>query len=237
MRASSTSKAFQHVYEDEDVVVVDKAAGYLTVPTDKRERVTVVDELSRYLSRSVRITKRACIVHRLDKETSGLLVFAKSERARDVLVAQWSTHKRIYWAVVLGHFPQPTATLRSRLATTKDGRRRSLSDREQGGEEAVTHVRCVKTWVDRQQRLSLLEVELDTGKRNQIRVHLAEAGHPIVGDTRYGHRDAPSSLPMCLHAARLEFLQPRTQSPLTFAALAPPAWNRIVDTSALLGPT
>ncbi len=211
---ASRSRAFDLVHEDDDVVVVDKAAGVLTVPTPKRERFTVVDEVSRYLSRGPRITKEAFVVHRLDRETSGLLVFAKSRRARDVLVEHWRDHERVYAAVVAGVISVDDGVIESRLITDERTlQRRSSSDGE--GESAVTRF-VVKQRLD---GASLLAVHLDTGRRNQIRVHLAERGHPVLGDDRYGGlRRHPrwNDKRLGLHARVLGFPQPRTGTLLRF---------------------
>lgn len=216
--ASRRSRAFDLVHEDEDVVVVDKAPGVLTVPTPKRERFTLVDELSRYLSKGPRITKEAFVVHRLDRETSGLLVFAKSRRARDVLVDHWHEHERVYAAVVAGVVSVDEGTISSRLVTDQRSLQRRSADE---GEAAVTHFVVEK----RLDRASLLAVRLETGRRNQIRVHLQERGHPILGDDRYGGlRRHPrwNDQRLGLHARVLGFAQPRTGTELRFDTGLPP---------------
>ncbi len=221
------SRAFQLVFEDEDVVVVDKAAGVLTVPTPRRERFTLVDEVSRYLSRSPRITKEAFIVHRLDRETSGLVVFGKSPRARDRLCERWSEHQRSYAAVVAGIVIDDEGTIGSRLVTDA----RSLTRRSSGtdaGEEAITLFRVLQ----RVDSATLLSVVLQTGKRNQIRVHLRERGHPILGDDRYGgvalHRRWDDRR-LGLHAQLLAFPHPRTAALLRFDTGLPPTFAAFVD--------
>lgn len=225
--ASRKSRAFELVHEDEDVVVVDKAAGVLTVPTPRRERVTLIDEVSRYLSRSPRITKEAFVVHRLDRETSGLVVFGKSPRARDRLCERWSDHERSYAAVVAGVVVDDEGTISSRLVTDP----RSLNRRSSGndeGEDAVTHFRVLA----RIDGATLLAVVLQTGRRNQIRVHLRERGHPILGDDRYGglgrHRRWDDRR-LGLHAQVLGFAQPRTLRPLRFDTGLPASFSAFIE--------
>ncbi len=225
--ASRKSRAFELVHEDEDVVVVDKAAGVLTVPTPRRERVTLIDEVSRYLSRSPRITKEAFVVHRLDRETSGLVVFGKSPRARDRLCERWSDHERSYAAVVAGVVVDDEGTISSRLVTDP----RSLNRRSSGndeGEDAVTHFRVLA----RIDGATLLAVVLQTGRRNQIRVHLRERGHPILGDDRYGglgrHRRWDDGR-LGLHAQVLGFAQPRTLRPLRFDTGLPASFSAFIE--------
>ncbi|HEY1098167.1 MAG TPA: RluA family pseudouridine synthase [Myxococcota bacterium] len=220
------SSAFALVYEDADVIVVDKAAGVLTVPTPKRERVTLVDEVGRYLSRSPRITKAAVVVHRLDRETCGLVVFGKSQRAADVLMQRWGAHERHYAAIVAGTVVDDVGTIKSHLVTDQRSLdRRSSTDGR--GEEAITHFK-VEGRVD---GATLLDVVLETGRRNQIRVHLAERRHPILGDDRYGglgrhRRWNDRELALC--ARTLAFPHPRTDAPLRFELPLPPSFRRFL---------
>ena len=221
------SRAFVLLHEDDDILVVDKASGVLTVPTPRRERFTLVDELSRYLSRSPRITKRALVVHRLDRDTSGLLVFAKHEVARARLVAGWASHERTYATLVAGVLVSDEGTIRSRLLTTRALDRRSATDVE-AGEDATTHFRVLQRLVG----ATLLGVTLETGRRNQIRVHLKEAGHPILGDERYGgqhrHRLWDDRL-LALHAQVLAFDHPRTGAAQRFETPLPAAFVRFLQ--------
>jgi 23S rRNA pseudouridine1911/1915/1917 synthase len=219
------SRAFVLVYEDDDVIVVDKAAGVLTVPTPRRERVTLVDEVGRYLSRNPRITRPAVIVHRLDRETCGLVVFGKHQRAADVLMQRWNDHERRYAAIVSGVVVKDAGTIRSRLVTNERLDRHSSSDGS--GEEAVTHYSVVR----RIDGATLLDVVLETGRRNQIRVHLAEQRHPILGDDRYGgmqrHRRWDDRH-LALQARTLAFPHPRTGAPLSFELPLPAVFARFL---------
>ncbi len=226
-KSRHASRAFSLVHEDADIVVVDKAPGVLTVPTPKRERFTLVDELSRYLSKSTRITKEAIVVHRLDRETSGLLVFAKSRTARDHLMQNWDQHERAYDAVVAGVVVDTDGVIASRLVTEKRSLTRRSSGNDDEGEEAVTRFEVVA----RLDRASLLRVVLETGRRNQIRVHLKERGHPVLGDDRYGglaRHPRWDDRRLGLHARLLAFPHPRTRHPLRFDTGLPAAFASFV---------
>jgi 23S rRNA pseudouridine1911/1915/1917 synthase len=221
------SRAFALVYRDDDIVVVDKAPGVLTVPSPRRERFTLVDEVSRLLSKGPRITREAFVVHRLDRETSGIVVFACHRDARDRLVAAWADHERVYATLVHGVVRDDEATIRSRLVTDRRSLQRRSTGRDDVGEDALTFVRVDERLVD----ATLLSVRLGTGRRNQIRVHLAEAGHPVLGDERYGGSDRHprwDDRRLGLHARLLAFAHPRTGAPLSFDTGLPVAFSRFV---------
>lgn len=224
---TSRSRAFTLVYEDGDVVVVDKAPGVLTVPTPKRERFTLVDEVSRFLSKGPRITKEAFVVHRLDRDTSGLLVFATSRGARDELMHNWNDHERVYDAVVAGVIDVDEGVIASRLVTDRRSLTRRSNDGDEG-EDAVTRF-VVARRVD---NASLLAVQLETGRRNQIRVHLKERGHPVLGDDRYGglqRHPRWDDRRLGLHARVLGFFHPRSRQPLRFDTGLPPAFEKFLS--------
>ena len=202
-------------------MVVEKAAMVLTVPTPKREPNTLVQRLERFLDRSGR-APRLTVVHRLDRETSGLLVFARDRRSGEDLIAQFREHtpERMYHALVRGRLPLDEGTFDTQLLTGKSLTR--YSTREQGvGERAVTHYR-VETRLD---DACLVAVRLETGRRNQIRAHFAEAGHPVLGDRRYRVESArhprwPHAR-LALHAGVLGFRHPLTHEQLRFEAPLP----------------
>lgn len=220
------SSAFRLMFEDEQLIVVDKAARVLTVPTDRGETNTLLDAINQYLNRQRR---RAGVVHRLDRGTSGLLVFGKDQRIANELQAQFRVHKaeREYAAIVAGILSQSEGTFATRLGTTKSLQRRSVRD-DEPGEDAITHYR-----VERRLRDSTyIRAYLETGKRNQIRVHFAEAGHPVLGDERYrpdlaGH-PAWTAKRLALHAAVLGFEHPRTHHLLRFESPLPPEFERFL---------
>lgn len=221
-RASVRSRAFRLAYEDGDLLVVEKHAGVLTVPTVKGERHTLVDEVSRYLSKGERITKEAWLVHRLDRDTSGLLVFGKSRAGAEALKAQFAARKpeREYVAIVAGDVQPDRGTIESFLATDEDLDQYSTDDPEEG-KRAVTHFEVV----ERLRGSTLLKIRLETGRRNQIRVHFAERGHPVLGDERYeverARHEAWPHRRLALHARVLGFVQPSTGRALRFEAPVP----------------
>jgi 23S rRNA pseudouridine1911/1915/1917 synthase len=185
------------VFEDEDVVVVDKPAGLLTSPTPESDRNNLASLLARREGGAP-----VHVVHRIDLETSGLLVFAKTEDANRVLSERFRTHdlEREYLAVVAGAFPDATRVI----------------ERPVGGKRAVTHV-AVEERLGA--RATLLRCRLETGRTHQIRLHAQAEGHPVLGDPRYGGAPmSPRPPRMALHATLLAFAHPRTGAPLSFTS-------------------
>ena len=211
------------LYEDADLVVVDKAAALRTVPDERILHENVESFLNLYLGASPGET-RVHHVHRLDRDTSGVLVFAKNTWIRDRLQELFAAHdiERTYVAVVLGKLKEPKGTIRSFLAEDRDLRVRSVANAAEG-KEAVTHYRTVASG----RRFSMLEITLETGRRNQIRVHLAEAGHPVVGDTMYGRGRDEDLGRLGLHAKRLGFVHPRTGERVAFTSEIPRAFREL----------
>lgn len=205
------STRFAIAHEDAHLIVVEKVAGILTVPTERGEQDTLVHEVARYFSKGQRITHKAFIVHRLDRDTSGLLVFAKSQAVASALKDQFEARKpdREYVAIAAGKIADAQGTIRSHLTTNEDLDQYS-TDTPGEGKLAVTHFK-----VERRLRgATWLRVRLETGRRNQIRVHLAEAGHPILGDVRYevelARHPAWKWSRLALHAQSLGFTHPVT---------------------------
>lgn len=215
------SQAFRVVFEDRSIIVVEKAAMVLSVPTPRGERNTMVQLVERYLER--RGARRPLtVVHRLDRETSGLLVLAKDRASGDKLEQQFRAHspERVYRAIVAGSLTRDQGTFDSFLATSKSLTRFSTGDRDQG-ERAITHFE-----VDERVRgATLISARLETGRRNQIRAHFAEAGHPVLGDRRYRPEQARHAAwpypRLALHAASLAFSHPVTSEPLRFESPLP----------------
>ncbi len=199
------------LYEDSDLLVIDKAAGLLSVPTDDVLHETAETFLTRYAGAPVHH------VHRLDRDTSGVLVFAKNTWIRERLQQLFAKHDidRVYIAIVHGKLQQPSGTFRSHLAEDRNLRVRSVDADD--GKEAITHYRTIASG----RRYSMLEVTLETGRRNQIRVHLAEAGHPIAGDTMYGKGRERDLGRLGLHAKILGFVHPRSGERVRFTAELP----------------
>jgi len=205
------------VFEDDVVIVVDKPSGLLTMATDTERVRTVYADLRAAAARK-RPAEKIFIVHRLDREASGLLVFAKTIEAKNLLQDQFKDHSagRVYTALVEGRVKRKEFTVRSNLAENA-AFRVYVPKNSKAGKPAVTHVRVLKE----NPKTTLLEVRLETGRKHQIRVHLAEAGHPIVGDKNYGSRTNPIGR-LALHGSHLQFRHPRTRQLMQFDS-APPA--------------
>ena len=216
-----TDPAFRVLYEDGQVIVVDKAAFVLTVPTDRREANTLDQRVTRYLARGGR-ERPVKVVQRLDRGTSGVLVFAVTHAAAKELIRQFSRHEpaREYLAVVAGNVAADRGVFESRLATNRALSRYSTR-REGEGERAVTHYEVEERFPG----ATRVRVRLETGRRNQIRVHFAEAGHPVLGDPRYRPELARhprwKARRLALHAAVLGFVHPITGETMRFEAPLP----------------
>jgi 23S rRNA pseudouridine1911/1915/1917 synthase len=216
------SPIFDLVFEDDSLLVIDKKAGYLTVPNERRDLNTVVAALCRYVSLGKQRHRMVSIVHRLDRDTSGLLVFAKNDKLAQLIKAQFEKRKplREYLAIVAGRLKNPKGTFRSYLATDKALNQYSTQD-EAHGKLAITHYEVKRSFKD----ATLVSVTLETGRRNQIRVHFAEIGHPVLGDVRYKVRLAQHPRwkynRLALHAALLGFKHPETGKELVFRSKAP----------------
>lgn len=213
-RSAPFPRGLALVHEDDAILVVVKPAGLLTIATDRERERTAYRLLWDYLAAK---GERPFIVHRLDRETSGLLVFAKSEAAKRALQAQFEARsvERVYRALVEGRPPRDQGTLESRLAEDRMLRVRSA----ERGRVAITHYRVLAT----RREGSLLELHLGTGRRHQIRVQLAESGWPIVGDVTHGGPRSGAGR-LCLHATRLGFTHPVTGARVVFESAPPPDW-------------
>lgn len=203
------------LHEDDDVIVVLKSPGLLTVATERERETTVQAHLNAYLREKGE--GRIHVVHRLDRETSGVLVFAKSFAAREALKEKFAVHEveRVYVAIIEGKIDPPQGTIRSYLRERRDYRMESV-DAHPDAKLAITHYRTIET----NGRYSMLEVRLETGRKNQIRTHLAEAGHPVVGDRLYGSTVNPLGR-LGLHAKLLGFEHPTTKKRMVFTAPVP----------------
>lgn len=224
---------FSIVHEDDDLVVIDKPAGLLTIATEHERERTAYRLLGDHLAvrprpwpgrsgpsgpaRTARPVPPVLVVHRLDRETSGLVCFARSVAAKRHLQAQFAarTVARTYVAVVEGIVRQDSGTLAGRLLDRGPGPVRPTRDRRRG-REALSQFRVL----ERRRDTTLVEICLETGRRGQIRAQLAALGHPIVGDGVYGSRRDPVGR-LCLHATRLGFRHPR--GPHVVYESAPPA--------------
>ncbi|MGA7614824.1 MAG: RluA family pseudouridine synthase [Thermoanaerobaculia bacterium] len=211
------------LYEDEWIIVILKPAGLLTVATENEREQTVQFFLNQYLKLSGK-GDRIHVVHRLDRDTSGVLVFVKDFETRELFKALFSEHAidREYVAVIEGTMPEKEGTLRSHLREDPDTFHVRSVRNEARGKLAVTKYRTVASGA----RYSIVEVRLETGRKNQIRVQFSEAGHPVVGDERYGAATDPIAR-LGLHAQLLGFVHPRTGKKLSFTAPLPDAFRNL----------
>jgi 23S rRNA pseudouridine1911/1915/1917 synthase len=192
------------VHEDAAILIVDKPSGLLTIATEHERERTAYRLLRDWIAARDDASARLFVVHRLDRETSGLIVFAKSATAKQALQAQFASRavERVYVALVDGIVRRPEGTMRSRLAEDRALRVRPVKGAS-AGREAITRFRVL----ERRRDATLLELRLVTGRRGQIRAQLAAAGHPIAGDRTHGSRSDPLGR-VALHATRLGFTHP-----------------------------
>jgi 23S rRNA pseudouridine1911/1915/1917 synthase len=204
------------IFEDSDLIVVEKKEGLLTVTTGRESETTAFLILKNYVKKSSTRNK-IYTVHRLDRETSGVILFAKHSDAQHILRDNWHeiVTKRVYVAVVEGKVEKESDRIVSWLTENEISLKISSSRTDNGGKEAITNYRVIKS----NDEFSLLEIELETGRKNQIRVHMESIGHPIVGDRKYGSTTTIGRL--ALHARVLEFYHPMTSEPLHFETPVP----------------
>lgn len=242
------------VYEDDQVIVVDKPAGLVVHPAAGHASGTLVNALIAHCGDSlsgIGGVKRPGIVHRLDKDTSGLLVIAKTDLAHQSLAEQFKSHgedgrlRRVYRALVWGRPERVSGVIDAPLTRSSANRTKIAVAKGDGGRRAVTHYKVLETFPgeSKPDAVSLLELELETGRTHQIRVHLAHIGHPVLGDDVYGagFRTRISVLPeaarralealgrQALHAAVLGFEHPKRHRPVTFESKIPKDIQSVID--------
>jgi tRNA pseudouridine32 synthase/23S rRNA pseudouridine746 synthase/23S rRNA pseudouridine1911/1915/1917 synthase len=208
------------LHEDATIIVVDKAPGLLTIGTDREKDKTAHFLLNEYVKKgNPRSRNRVYVVHRLDRETSGILVFAKSETAKTFLQENWSEFSKSYLALVHGILKEKEGEIVSYLFENKAFRVFSTKD-ESKGKLSKTGFKVLKE----SKGLSLLEIQLFTGRKHQIRVHLSEKGNPVVGDKMYG-RDEKGKQRLALHSASLKLVHPETKKEISFKTGIPDAFK------------
>ena len=216
-------KGFEILYEDKDVIVGSKAAGSLAVAALWNKEDTIHAALNTYVRKgNARSKKRVFVVHRLDQATSGVMLFAKTEQAQTFLKDNWPTTKKIYYAIVHGRLARKSGTISSHLIEDEDYVMRSTTDSAKG---KLAHT--AYTVIKETESFSLLKIDLLTGRKNQIRVHLADQGHPVVGDDKYGKSDSARKR-LALHAQSLSFTHPFSGKRLTFTAPVPEYFTKLI---------
>ena len=216
------------IYEDDALIIVEKKNGLLTVPYNpKSSEMTAYSILKEYVKKESK-RNTVHVVHRLDRETSGVLVFAKSPELQEYMRTYWRqlVTKRTYVALVEGVFEQKEGTITTWLTEDPHTGMVYSSPKDDGGQKAVTHYKVLKSTImgegDQQLPVSLVELNLETGRTNQIRVHMQSVGHPVIGDRKYGHGNEYSPVDrLCLHAKVLEFIHPMTEKKVRFEAAMP----------------
>ncbi len=219
-------KRLRLLHEDDAIIVAEKEAGFLSCDIRGGSRPNALDALSDYLKRGVAKSRsRAWLVHRLDRETSGVMVFAKSLEIREKLQSRWNETEKRYLAAVDG-VPPPEGRLENWLHESEDGGFfvRCLPRARPGAKNAILEYRVIAA---RAPSCALLEVGLVTGRKNQIRVQFASAGHPVLGDSKYGRRARMRAPRLMLHAMRLAFPHPVTGRRMEFASEPPREFERM----------
>ena len=223
------------IYEDDALIVVEKKNGLLTVPVNQKSSETTVFSILKEYVKKQSYRNTVHVVHRLDRETSGLLVFAKSPELQEYMRTYWRqlVTKRTYVALVEGKLAQKEGKITSWLTENPHTAMVSSSPVDNGGQLAITNYKVLQELelgVESQEsEISLVELNLETGRTNQIRVHMASMGHPVVGDRKYGNGNESSPIDrLCLHARTLEFIHPMTEKKVRFESAIPKEFTRIV---------
>lgn len=217
-------KKLDIIYEDKEILVVNKPSGILTVSTPKEKEKTLFHEVSDYVKKSNPKAK-VFIVHRLDKDTSGIVMFAKNQNVKYNYQNKWDNlvFKRGYTAVVDGVLEKKKDSIKSYLKETKTLFVYSSNDKK-NGKLAVTNYNVIKE----SKRYSMLDINIKTGRKNQIRVHMKDINHPILGDKKYGNKKSPANRLM-LHAGELVIINPKTKKKMTFISEIPKSFNLLFN--------
>jgi len=221
--ASIDRHGLKIVYLDDAVVVVDKQAGLLSMGSESEKERTAHRILNEHLKAVTNSSlQQVFIVHRLDRETSGLMIFARSRAIQATLQHDWKRVTKRYLAVVEGVPAKVEGTLRDNLV---EGKSLKMHRVERGGELAITHYKVLRKGQDR----SLIELTLETGRKNQIRVQMAGLGHPVIGDRKYGATSDPARR-LALHSSELTFRHPVSGASMDFHSALPSRLMALVET-------
>ena len=222
-RAKHGPRGIELLYEDDDIVVVNKPSGLLTMGTDRDKSRTAHTILNEYVRKgNSKSRNRIYIVHRLDRDTSGILIFAKNEKVKLLLQEQWKDTEKKYLTVVYGELNPKEGTISSYLAENSAYSVYSTPDSTKGKLSHTAYKVLKET-----KGFSLLEIHLLTGRKHQIRVHLSEKGHPVVGDSKYG-KSGDGYNCLALHARSFSCTHPITGKLLFFETPIPEFFNRLV---------
>ncbi|MBU3915126.1 RluA family pseudouridine synthase [bacterium] len=217
-------KGLSILYEDRDILVVDKSSGLLTISTERVRENTAYYLLNNYVRKGNQKSRnRIYIVHRLDKDTSGVIVFAKNETAKIFLQGEWQGFEKKYQAVIHGTLSKKEDIITSYLTENRAYKMYSVKDPKKG-KLAKTGYKVVRE----SKKYSLLEIDLLTGRKNQIRVHFSEIGCPVVGDKIYGEKEKGIKR-LALHAASITILHPYTKEKMTFEAKVPDYFDSLLN--------
>lgn len=210
------------LYEDKDIIVIEKAKGLLSVATAKEKDNTAYSILKKYLKEKDP-KNMIFVVHRLDRDTSGVMLFAKTAKAQDILQTNWNdmVKERTYVAVVEGTMEKDSDTITSYLAENKAYITYSTDNKEEG-KKAISTYKVLK----KNKRYSMVEVNIETGRKNQIRVHMQELGHSVIGDKKYGATTNPIKR-LGLHAHSIVFTHPITKELFSFTSEIPNEFNSL----------
>lgn len=215
-------RGLEILHEDRDLFVVNKEPGVLTTETRRGDTFTAENVLNDYVRKGcARSSKHVWLVHRLDRETSGVLLFAKTEEAQQALKDNWKATEKLYLAAVRGHLKEKSGVLSSYLAENEDQFVFSVVDPNKGKLSQTAYAVIKET-----PAFSLVKIRLLTGRKNQIRVQFAERGHPVVGDPKYGRKD-PFRERLCLHAKSIAFDHPHSGKRLFFDTPTPEVFARL----------
>ncbi|MEI7999512.1 MAG: RNA pseudouridine synthase [Candidatus Omnitrophota bacterium] len=216
-------RGFEILYEDRDIIVGNKAPGYLSVGA-LWERVNTIHHALNLYVRKGNSKSRKCVyvVHRLDQATSGVLVYAKTEQVKDFLKDNWKNTVKNYYAIVHGKLAKTSGTISSYLVEDDDYVVHSTHDSDNG---RLSHTEY--TVLKETEKYTLLRINLLTGRKNQIRVHLCDIGHPVVGDDKYGS-NYPRYQHLALHSHTLTLTHPFSREEMTFTARVPEYFGKLI---------
>lgn len=221
-KASKNKMELEILYEDKEIIVVNKPCGLLTEHTDRESTKTAYQIVKNYLSAK---NEKIFLVHRLDQYTSGVLMFVKNKKLYDVLTHDWNKYAKVrgYIAVVEGIMNKPKGTIENYLAESKTQNVYITS--KELGKKAITHYKVIKN----NKKYTMVSVHLDTGRKNQIRVHMSSLHHPIAGDDKYGAKTNPMKR-LGLHANEFVLLHPFTMEEMRFIARTPDVFETLFKT-------